>query len=131
MTVEQFVMLLTSQSIVSTHAAANDTNAYRYAAAIHRIVCKDGISLSVQAHGNVHAKFEDAEQDFLHYSETFGRKLLCCETDCIDLDQYGINTIKEIESYVESHGGIDIEATISLGVDKAISLLENVNKSRH
>lgn len=131
MTVKQFIMLLTSQSIVSTHAAANDINTYRYAAAIHRIVCKDGTSLSVQAHGCVHTKFEDVEQDSLHYSKTFGRKLLCCETDCIDLNQYGMNTIEEIEAYVESHRGIDIEATVSLGVDKAISLLENVNKSRY
>ena len=47
-----------------------------------------------------------------------------CETDCEELDQYGIDDIEDIEKYVESHGGIDIEATTSHAVETAIEALE-------
>ena len=47
-----------------------------------------------------------------------------CETDCEELDQYGIDDIEDIEKYVESHGGIDIEATTSHAVETAIKALE-------
>lgn len=131
MTVKQFVMLLTSQSILSTHRAiSNQSNSYRYACPIHHIICMDGKRISVQAHGGVHARFENVPCDVIGYSETFGKELLACETNCEDLNEYGSNTIEEIEAYVESHGGIDIEATVAAGVKKVISLLERTNKSR-
>lgn len=130
MTVKQFVMLLTSQSIISTYNAKHSKNVYEETCYILHIFCKDGKELSVQAHGAVHTEFEDVDYDLIHRSKTFGRKLLACETDCEDLDQYGINSIEEIEAYVESHGGIDIEATVAAGVERAISLLEEENKGR-
>ena len=130
-TVKQFVMLLTSQSIVS--AASHMTpktsviNPYKAATPIMRIYCADGESLSVQAHGGCHVKFEDIKAQggiYSLYSPTFGRKLAMCETDCKELDQYGIDDIEDIEKYVESHGGIDIEATTSHAVETAIKALE-------
>lgn len=128
MTVKQFVMLLTSQSIISTYQAMTYLkDSYKYAAPIHHIICKDGKELSVQTNGGVHARFKDIPYN-AGYSETFGKDLLACETDCEDLDQYGMNTIEEIEAYVESHGGINIEATTAAGVDSAISILERTNK---
>ena len=130
-TVKQFVMLLTSQSIVS--AASHMTpktsviNPYKAATPIMRIYCADGESLSVQAHGGCHVKFEDIKSQggiYSLYSPTFGRKLGMCETDCEELDQYGIDDIEDIEKYVESHGGIDIETTTSHAVETAIKALE-------
>lgn len=131
MTVKQFVMLLTSQSILSTHRAiSNQSESYKYACPIHPIICMDGTKLSVQAHGGVHAKFKNVPCDIIGYSETFGKDLLTCETNCKDLNEYGSNTIEEIEAYVESHGGIDIDATVAAGVNTAISLLERTNNSK-
>ena len=53
------------------------------------------------------------------------------ETDCEELDQYGIDDIEDIEKYVESHGGIDIEATTSHAVETAIKALEPYKGRRH
>lgn len=128
MTVKQFVMLLTSQSIISTYNAKHSKNVYKETCYILHIICMDGKKLSVQAHGMAHTKFKDIPYN-VGYSKTFGKDLLACETDCEDLDQYGMNTIEEIEAYVESHGGIDIEATVIAGVEGAISLLKEANKS--
>ena len=100
-------MLLTSQSIVS--AASHRTpktssiNPYKCATPIMRIYCADGESLSVQAHGGCHVRFEDINPEsgiFSYYSPKFGRKLAMCETDCEELDQYGIDDIEDIEKYV-------------------------------
>lgn len=130
-TVKQFVMLLTSQSIVS--AASHMTpktsviNPYKAATPIMRIYCADGESLSVQAHGGCHVRFEDINPKpgiFSYYSPKFGKELAMCETDCEELDQYGIDNIEDIEAYVESHGGIDIEATTFHAVETAIKALE-------
>lgn len=134
-TVKQFVMLLTSQSIVSVASrmtpkiASNDP--YKAAAPIMRIYCADGKSLSVQAHGECHVRFEDIKPEpsmFSYYSPKFGRKLVMCETDCEELDRYGIDDIEDIEKYVESHGGIDIEATTSNAIETAIEILEPYKK---
>ena len=131
-TVKQFVMLLTSQSIVSAAShmtpKTSSTNPYKCATPIMRIYCSDGESLSVQAHGGCHVRFEDINPEsgiFSYYSPKFGRKLAMCETDCEELDQYGIDDIEDIEKYVESHGGIDIEATTSHAVEIAIRALES------
>lgn len=127
-TVKQFVMLLTSQSIVS--AASHMTpktsviNPYKAATPIMRIYCADGESLSVQAHGGCHVIFEDVKAQGGMYSPTFGRKLAMCETDCEELDQYGIDDIEDIEAYIESHGGIDIETTTSHAIETTIKALE-------
>lgn len=129
-TVKQFVMLLTSQSIVS--AASHMTpktsviNPYKAATPIMRIYCADGESLSVQAHGGCHVRFADVdcEGPFSWYASTFGKELIMAETDCEELDQYGIDDIDDIEAYVESHGGIDIEATTFHAVETAIKALE-------
>ena len=130
-TVKQFVMLLTSQSIVSAASRmtpkTSSTNPYKCATPIMRIYCADGESLSIQAHGGCHVKFEDIKSQgdiYSLYSSTFGRKLAMCETDCEELDQYGIDDIEDIEKYVESHGGIDIEATTSHAIETAIKALE-------
>ena len=123
--VKDYVMLLTSQSIVSQclNTAVNaHSNPYRTCEPIHRIICADGTSLSVQAHGACHVIFNDVKPNGL-YSPIFGKELAMCETDCEDLDQYGINSIEDIEAYVESHGGIDIQATTSRAVKHAIEAL--------
>lgn len=129
-TVKQFVMLLTSQSIVS--AASHMTpetsviNPYRAATPIMRIYCADGESLSVQAHGGCHVRFADVKPEdgiFSWYSPTFGKELAMCETDCEELDQYGINDIDEVEEYVQKHGGIDIERTTTEAIDIALKAL--------
>ena len=108
-TVKQFVMLLTSQSIVSSasHMTPNisSSNPYRRATPIMRIYCADGESLSVQAHGGCHVIFADVNPRngiYSCYSPTFGKELVMCETDCEELDQYGIDDIEDIEKYVES-----------------------------
>lgn len=129
-TVKQFVMLLTSQSIVScaSHIRTDSgMNPYKYATPIMHIHCSDGTVISVQAHGGAHVVFKDVAQymeSFSYYSPTFGRDLAMCETDCEDLNQYGIDDIEDIEAYVESHGGIDIQKTTEEAVNKAIKCLE-------
>ena len=136
-TVKQYVMLLTSQSIVcaaSAHTPGQISNPYKYASPIMRIVCSDGEELSVQAHGGCHVKFADVPKEhwsFSSYASTFGRELTMCETDCEELDQYGIDDIEDIEKYVESHGGIDFEATTSHAVETAIKALEPYKGRRH
>lgn len=129
-TVKQYVILLTSQSIIS--CASSNTpgqiyNPYKYCAPIMRIVCADGEELSVQAHGGCHVKFADVPQEdwsFSLYAPTFGRELSMCETDCEELYQYGIDDINDIEAYVAKHGGIDIEATTSKAIECAIKACE-------
>lgn len=129
-TVKQYVMLLTSQSIVcaaSAHTPGQISNPYKYTSPIMRIVCADGEELSVQAHGGCHAKFADVPSDILSYASNFGRELIACETDCVELDQFGIDDIDDIEAYVAKHGGIDVEATTSKAIQCAIKHCENYN----
>lgn len=47
-----------------------------------------------------------------------------CETDCEDLNQYGIDDIEDIETYVESHGGIDIQKTTEEAVNYTLNVLK-------
>ena len=129
-TVKQFVMLLTSQSIVSAASSMTPDmsviNPYKVATPIMRIYCADGESLSVQAHGGCHVRFADVNPRngiYSSYSPTFGKELAMCETDCEELDQYGINNIDEIEEYVQKHGGIDIERTTAKAIDTALKAL--------
>lgn len=129
-TVKQFVMLLTSQAIVATASKMTPDRAFGVSpyscSPIARIYCADGTSISVQAHAGAHCKFSDidCEGPFSWYASTFGKDLIMAETDCEELDQYGIDDIEDIEKYVESHGGIDIEATTSHAVETAIKALE-------
>ena len=129
-TVKQYVMLLTAEHIVTAASRMTpDTVLYSspYSCSpIARIYCVDGTSISVQAHAGSHCKFADVDckGPFSWYASTFGKELIMAETDCEELDQYGIDDIEDIEKYVESHGGIDIEATTSHAVETAIKALE-------
>ena len=136
-TVKQYVMLLTAEHIVT--AASRMTphgtlGASPYSCSpIARIYCADGTSISVQAHAGAHCKFSDikSEGPFSLYASTFGKELVMAETDCEELDQYGIDDIEDIEKYVESHGGIDFEATTSHAVETAIKALEPYKGRRY
>lgn len=123
MSVEQFVMILTAQSIISAeYAGAEDP--YN-CCAIRRIYCNDGYDISVQAHAGVHCSFRDVERDYLGYSKTFGSKLLRCETDSVELNQYCSDSIEDIEECVERHGGIDFQTTMEHAIQAAQRVIEN------
>lgn len=123
MSVEQFVMILTAQSIISAgFAGAKDP--YN-CCTIHRIYCNDGYNISVQAHAGVHCSFRGVERDGLGYSKTFGSKLLRCETDSVELNQYCSDSIKDIEKCVERHGGIDFRTTMEHAIQTAQRVIEN------
>lgn len=136
-TVKQYVMLLTAEHIVAAASRMNPHGAFGASpyscSPIARIYCTDGTSISVQAHAGSHCKFADVdcEGPFSLYSSTFGKDLVMAETDCEELDQYGIDDIEDIEKYVESHGGIDIESTTSHAVESAIKALEPYKGRRH
>ena len=133
-TVKQYVMLLTAEHIVATARRMTPDRAFGTSPysclPIARIYCADGTSISVQAHAGAHCKFSDVdcEGHFSWYSPTFGKDLVMAETDCVELDQYGIDSIEDIENYVESHGGIDIEATTSHAVETAIKVIKPYGK---
>lgn len=133
-TVKQYVMLLTAEHIVATARRMTPDRAFGdspYSCLpIARIYCADGTSISVQAHAGAHCKFSDVdcEKQFSWYSSTFGKNLVMAETDCEELNQYGIDNIEAIENYVESHGGIDIEATTSHAVETAIKVIRSYEK---
>ena len=123
MSVAQFVMILTAQSIISAkYAGAEDP--YN-CCPIHRIYCNDGYDISVQAHAGVHCSFRGVERDGLGYSKTFGSKLLRCETDSVELNQYCSDRIKDIEECVERHGGIDFQTTMEHAIQIAQRIIEN------
>jgi hypothetical protein len=130
-TVKQFVMLLTSQAIVTTSDRMTPDRAfgrtpYNCGPIVH-IICADSTEISVQCHSGCHAVFSDiasAATGCGIYSDTFGKELAACETDCEELDQYGIDDIDDIEAYVAKHGGIDIEATTSKAIECAIKACE-------
>ena len=136
-TVKQYVMLLTANHILASAARMTPDNAFGSTpyncSPITRIYCTDGTSISVQAHSGAHCKFSDVncEGPFSLYASTFGKDLVMAETDCEELDQYGIDDIEDIEKYVESHGGIDIETTTSKAVETAIKALEPYKGRRH
>lgn len=137
-TVKQFVMLLTSQAIVTTSSRMTPNRAfgltpYNCGPIVH-IICADSTEISVQCHSGCHAVFSDiasAATGYGIYSYTFGKELAACETDCTELDQYGIDDIEDIEKCVASHGGIDIEATTSHAVENAIKALEPYKGRRY
>lgn len=132
-TVKQFVMLLTSQAIVTTSSRMDrilGLTPYNCGPIVH-IICADSTEISVQCHAGCHAVFSDIASSATGcgiYSDTFGKELAACETDCEELDQYGINDIEDIENYVASHGGIDIEATTSNAIRVAIKSIERYKK---
>ena len=136
-TVKQYVMLLIAEHIVIAASRMTPDRAFGSSPyscfPIARIYCADGTSISVQAHACSHCKFADVdcEEPFSLYASTFGKELVMAETDCEELDQYGIDVIEDIEKYVESHGGIDIEATTSHAVENAIRALEPYKERRY
>ena len=136
-TVKQYVMLLTAEHIVAAASRMTPDRAFGASpyscSPIARIYCADGTSISVQAHAGSHCKFADVdcEGPFSFYASTFGKELVMAETDCEELDQYGIDSLEDIEAYVASHGGIDIEATTSHAVETAIKALEPYKGRRH
>lgn len=136
-TVKQYVMLLTANHILASAARMtpdriSGSSPYN-CSPITRIYCADGTSISVQAHAGAHCKFSDVDYEgpFSWYASTFGTDLVMAETDSADLNQYGIDDIEDIEKYVESHGGIDIEATTSKAVELAIKAIEPYRKIKY
>jgi hypothetical protein len=129
-TVKQYVMLLTAEHIVTAASRMTPDTAFGTSpyscSPIARIYCADGTSISVQAHAGSHCKFADVdcEGPFSLYASAFGKELVMAETDCEELDQYGIDDIDDIEAYVAKHGGIDIEATTSKAIECALKSLE-------
>lgn len=84
------------------------------------IVCSDGNGISVQTHCDAHCEFKDIAEKgpFSQYSESCNLEPIMAETNSVDLDQYGIDSMSDIEAWIESHGGIDIDATIKCMYDK-------------
>lgn len=84
------------------------------------IVCSDGKGISVQTHQYAHCKFEGVVEDgpFSWYSESCNLEPVMVETNCPELDQYGTDSIEDVEAWIEFHGGIDIDATIKCMYDK-------------
>lgn len=84
------------------------------------IVCADGKGISVQTHQGAHCKFKGIieEGPFSWYSESCNLEPIMVETNCPELDQYGIDMIEDVEAWIESHGGIDIDATIKYMYDR-------------
>lgn len=76
------------------------------------IICKDGQRISVQTHCYSHCEFSGVDDEGWYYPSTCNLEPTVAETDCTDLDQYGANTISDIEAWIDSHGGIDLDATI-------------------
>ena len=81
------------------------------------IVCSDGKGISVQTHQYAHCKFKDIAGEYW-YSESCNLEPIMAETNSEDLSQYGIDDMSDIEAWIESHGGIDIDATIKCMYDK-------------
>ena len=84
------------------------------------IVCADGKGISVQTHQGAHCEFEGIAQEdpFSWYSVSCNLEPIMAETNSEDLNQYGINDMSDIEAWIESHGGIDIDATIKYMYDR-------------
>lgn len=135
-TVKQYVMLLTAERILATASKMSPDRAFGTSPysclPIARIYCSDGTSISVQAHAGAHCKFSDVdcEGPLSWYASTFGKDLVMAETDCEELNPYGMDSIEDIETYVASHGGIDIETTTSHAVENAIKAIKPYRKYR-
>lgn len=124
MTVKQYVLLCTASTLLpftDERKRQGKPNAYKAAGyPIGHIVCGDGTEISVQAHCYVHTLFADVKDEspsMRFYASNIGKQLLMCETDSDELDQYGIDDIEDIQKVVDSHGGIDIDATIDHLID--------------
>lgn len=116
MTVKQYVLLCTASTLLpfTREARRQGKPAYQITGhPIGHIICADGTEVSVQAHKYCHAMFGDAEPSSPLYSSNIGEELLACETDSLELDQYGIDEIDVIQRMIDKHGGIDVDATIS------------------
>lgn len=81
------------------------------------IVCSDGKGISVQTHQYAHCKFKGIAGEYW-YSESCNLEPIMAETNSVDLSQYGIDDMSDIEAWIESHGGIDIDATIKYMYDR-------------
>lgn len=81
------------------------------------IVCSDGNGISVQTHQYAHCKFKGIAEEYW-YSESCNLEPIMAETNSEDLSQYGIDDMSDIEAWIESHGGIDIDATIKFMYDR-------------
>lgn len=112
MTVEQFVLLCNYSQLNQ-----NEGN-YKALEPIFHIVCTDGHEISVQVHAYVHAAFEGIQPKSGMYNSRIGRKIVFAETDDLDLDQFGFDSIEDIESFVQSHGGIDLEKTLDKAFER-------------
>lgn len=125
MTVEEYVMVATASAVLTTAERRNlligHENAYKATmAVIPCVICKDGTEISVQAHWGAHTMFDNEKLKdgiFQWYAKDIGTKLLWAETDSKELDQYGMDTIEDIQACVDSHGGLDYEATIKNFID--------------
>lgn len=84
------------------------------------IVCADGKGISVQTHQGAHCEFEGIAKEgpFSWYSESCNLEPIMAETNSVDLNQYDIDDMSDIEAWIESHGGIDIDATIKCMYNK-------------
>lgn len=73
-----------------------------------------------QTHHGAHCKFEGIVEEgpFSWYSESCNLEPIMVETNCPELDQYGIDSIEDVEAWIESHGGIDIDDTIKWMYDR-------------
>lgn len=123
-TVKQYVLLCTATTLLPIKDRPSlirpGKNAYKEACCpIGKIVCVDGTQISVQAHSGCHTVFADVKPDanYWHYAPNIGYELAMCETNSEELDQYGIDDIDDIQKVVDSHGGIDLDATIYRLID--------------
>ena len=92
-------------------------NSYRKCSQIPCIYLKDGIAISVQAHGKAQCTFRGIKHNRLGRSETFGSELLCCESPV--LNPYDSEDLPIIEAFVATHGSIDIQTTMEKTVKTA------------
>lgn len=78
-----------------------------------RLVCIDGTSISIQNHQYVHCAYKGVKPQSGMYATTCNLDPIMVETDSLELDQYGIDDIEDVQKVVNNHGGIDIDATIN------------------
>lgn len=129
-TVKQFVMLLTAQTILEAarhttpDTLSGDKTPYDICGPIVPIICKDGTKISVQAHGGVHCQYTNIAQTTFGYSVSFGESLLKAEVNGADFDTDKSYNIRVIEDYVNSHGGIDIESSTNRAIQLALDKIK-------
>lgn len=112
MTIRQYLLLCTYVQMTANWKRKS----YKDTDVIPRVFCKDGYNLSVQCHRAAHCKFNNTpinEYSLFPYAEKVGEDIIMAETDSEDLNQYGIDTIEDIQELIDKHGGIDIDKTLS------------------